>query len=145
MKRAGGEAPIEAPRPAPRPSTGMPTERYDVIVSGGAAADINNRLATKGLAAEPAGDGVRIRPSLPLRDAVALSKDLSGDGFKVKVRRGGPGAEPMPAPARSIASAGGQALYRVRVGGYPDRATAQGVLRELRAKGYEAFLAKGRE
>ena len=145
VRQSGGGAPMEAPRPAPRPSAGVPTDRYDVIVSGGAAADINNRLATKGLAAEPAGDGVRIRPSLPLRDAVALSKDLSGDGFKVQVRRGGGGAEPMPAPARSIVSAGGRTLYRVRVGGYPDRATAQGVLRELRAKGFEAFLAKGRE
>jgi cell division septation protein DedD len=145
VKRSGGGAPIEAPRPAPRPPAATPSDRYDVIVSGGAAADINNRLATKGLAAEPAGDGVRIRPSLPLRDAVALSKDLSGDGFKVQVRRGGGGAEPMPAPARSIDSARGQTLYRVRVGGYPDRATAQGVLRELQAKGYEAFLAKGRE
>jgi hypothetical protein len=145
VKRPGGGAPIEAPRPASRPSAATPTDRYDVIVSGGAAADINSRLATKGLAAEPTGDGVRIRPSLPLRDAVALSKDLSGDGFKVQVRRGGGGAEPMPAPARSIASAGGQTLYRVRVGGYPDRAAAQGVLRELQAKGFEAFLAKGRE
>jgi hypothetical protein len=145
VKRSGGGAPIEAPRPVPRPSAGLTTDRYDVIVSGGASADINNRLATKGLAAEPAGDGVRIRPSLPLRDAVALSKDLSGDGFKVQVRRGGGGAEPVPASARNAAAAGGQTLYRVRVGGYPDRATAQGVVRELRAKGYEPFLAKGRE
>jgi hypothetical protein len=33
----------------------------------------------------------------------------------------------------------------VRVGGYPDRAGAQSVLRALQDKGYQPFIAKGRE
>jgi cell division septation protein DedD len=143
VKRVGGAA-AEAPRPAPRASTPAVPDRYEVIVSGGSAADINAKLAAKGLASEPAGDGVRIRPSLLLRDAVALSKDLSSDGFKVQVRRGGGAAEPGPAAAATT-SAGGQTLYRVRVGGYPDRAAAQTVLRELQEKGFQPFIAKRRE
>ena len=136
------------PRPTERASASAP-DRYDVIVSGGSSEEINTRLAAKGLASEPAGDGVRIRPSLPLRDAVALSKDLGSEGFKVQVRRGAganaqaaPSTAPAPAPA---SDAGSQTLYRVRVGGYPDRATAQTVLKELQEKGFQPFLAKGRE
>jgi len=154
-KRVGGSsAPVvEAPQAAPRPSAvpGGP-DRYDVLVSGGSTSDLNARLSSKGLASEPTGDGMRIRPSLPLRDAVALSKDLGADGFKVQVRRaGGAAADPGPtaAPAaasRSSARAGdGQTLYRVRLGGYPDRATAQGIMRELQGKGFQPFIAKGRE
>ncbi len=139
VKRVGGGA-----AEAPRASTPAGPDRYEVIVSGGSAADINSKLAAKGLASEPAGAGVRIRPSLLLRDAVALSKDLSGEGFKVQVRRGGGAAEPGPAEAATT-SAGGQTLYRVRVGGYPDRAAAQTVLRELQEKGFQPFIAKGRE
>jgi cell division septation protein DedD len=159
----GGGAMAEAVRPAPRapamPATpavgGTGSDRYDVIVTGGSPSEINSKLAAKGLAAEPAGDGVRIRPSLPLRDAVALSKDLNNDGFKVQVRRGGGrgpvAATPPSAPERSSTASdgpdagGGDVLYRVRVGGYPDRATAQTALRALQAKGYQPFMTKGRE
>jgi cell division septation protein DedD len=153
LKRTG-DAPSASPRPAPAPrataSGGSGSDRYDVIVSGGSSAEINTRLAAKGLASEPAGDSVRIRPSLSLRDAVALSKDLGSEGFKVQVRRGGGGgavsAEPAPSAAPAMDSGtGGQTLYRVRVGGYPDRATAQAVLKELQDKGYQPFIAKGRE
>ena len=151
VKRVSGATIAEAPRPAPRApaTTSSGTDRYDVIVTGGTPAEINTKLAAKGLAVEPAGDGVRIRPSLPLRDAVALSKDLNNDGFKVQVRRGG-GAPvtttTAPAPSTvSDADGGGDTLHRVRVGGYPDRAAAQNVLRALEGKGYQAFLAKGRE
>ena len=150
----GSLAPVaEAPRPAarPAPASGGP-DRYDVLVSGGSSADLNVRLSSKGLASEPTGDGMRIRPSLPLRDAVALSKDLGIEGFKVQVRRaGGAGADPAPAPAPaatarpSAGSTEGQTVYRVRVGGYPDRGTAQGIMRELQEKGFQPFIAKGRE
>jgi cell division septation protein DedD len=154
VKRSGGGAAEPAPRPAPRSTTAPPAagaDRYDVIVTGGSAADLNARLAAKGLAAEPAGEGVRIRPSLPLRDAVALSKDLSADGFKVQVRRSTGGAAPSgepsaaPGPSGGRTTDAGQALYRVRVGGYPDRATAMGVLKELQGKGFQPFIARGRE
>jgi hypothetical protein len=141
VKRVGG-APADPPRNAPSASIATSGDRYDVLVSGGAATEINTKLAAKGLASEPAGDAVRIRPSLPLRDAVALSKDLGSEGFKVQVRRGGSGPAPAaPAPAGAAAVT----IHRVRVGGYPDRAAAQGVLRELRDKGYDGFIAKGRD
>jgi len=143
---SGGSA---APAPRADARTAMSgTDRYDVIVSGGSPAEINTRLAAKGLASEPAGDSVRIRPSLPLRDAVALSKDLGSEGFKVQVRRGtggGGSAEPAPSAAVTSEPGGGQTLYRVRVGGYPDRASAQAVLKELQDKGFQPFIAKGRE
>jgi cell division septation protein DedD len=142
--KRGGDAPAAAPRPTARASAGP--DRYDVIVSGGSSAEINTRLAAKGLASEPAGDGVRIRPSLPLRDAVALSKDLGSEGFKVQVRRGGAAGATAEAAAPAITSdAGGQTLYRVRVGGFPDRAAAQAVLKELQEKGFQPFIARGRE
>jgi cell division septation protein DedD len=144
VKRVGGAAGA-APRPSPRAAAPSGPDRYDVIVSGGSAADINAKLAAKGLASEPAGDSVRIRPSLSLRDAVALSKDLGSEGFKVQVRRGGgASAEPAP-PAAATSEAGGATLHRVRVGGYPDRAAAQAVLKELQDKGHQPFIAKGRE
>ena len=152
VTRVGGSTAAGAPRPAPRtpaPAPAGAADRYDVIVTGGSPGDINTRLAAKGLAAEPAADGVRIRPSLPLRDAVALSKDLNNDGFKVQVRRGGttiaPAAPPVKAPTMNDGDGGGEMLYRVRVGGFPDRATAQSVLRALKGKGYDPFIAKGRE
>ena len=148
LNAGGSAAPAAAPRPAVRPTSaaGGP-DRYDVLVSGGSAGDINARLAAKGLASEPATDGVRIRPSLSLRDAVALSKDLGTDGFKVQVRRAGVTAlAPEPAPVMAARPAeDGETLYRVRVGGYADRAAAQRVQRELTDKGFQPFIARGRE
>ena len=148
VKRTASAAPpAEPPRPAaPRSSpAAQGGDRYDVLVSGGAASEINTKLAAKGLASEPLGDGVRIRPSLPLRDAVALSKDLGSEGFKVQVKRGGPGGGEPVAPAASVSSEATKVLYRVRVGGYPDRDTAQAALRDLREKGHDGFIAKGRD
>ena len=40
-------------------------------------------------------------------------------------------------------SASGATLYRVRVGAFPDRATAVSTLKELEAKGYKPFIARG--
>jgi cell division septation protein DedD len=84
---------------------------------------------------------VVLTPSLPLREAVALSRDLAGDGLQVQVRRAsGPSTSPPAGPA---ATAPEDTLYRVRVGSFPDRASAQATLRELEAKGYKAFLTRG--
>ncbi len=120
------------------------SDRYDVFVSGGAAADLSAKLTAKGLATSRAGDGVVVKPSLPLRDAVALSKDLAVEGLKVQVKRAGAGA---PAPAGSAApapAAAGETLHRVRVGPFPDLAAAKAALGELEAKGYKGgFLARG--
>ena len=144
----GGDAPSAAPRPTPRVAAASGPDRYDVIVSGASTTEINSKLSAKGLASEPAGESVRIRPSLSLRDAVALSKDLGTEGFKVQVRRGAGGAAAPAAAEQVVASSAagdGPALHRVRVGPYPDRAAAVAAHRELQEKGYQPFIAKGRE
>ncbi len=151
--RGGGESAARsaaADKSAPAASAPNPAgaDLYDVFVSGLSAAELNTRLTAKGLTAEPSGSGAVIKPSLPLRDAVALSKDLAVEGFKVQVRRAA-GAAAAPQPARRAAarrpepSASGETLYRVRVGAFPDRATAVSTLKELEAKGYKPFIARG--
>jgi cell division septation protein DedD len=85
-----------------------------------------------------------VKPSLPLRDAVALSKDLAVEGFKVQVRRAGGAAAAPPAPVTAAApTEGGRELHRVRVGSFADRAAAQAAARELEAKGYKPYIARG--
>jgi SPOR domain len=78
---ASGVAPVRSAPPASAPAS--PSDRYDVHVTGGAPAELNAKLSAKGLSAEPSGAGVVVKPSMPLRDAVALSKDLAIDGLKV--------------------------------------------------------------
>ena len=86
-----------------------------------------------------------VKPSLPLRDAVALSKDLAVDGLKVQVRRAAGGAPPSsPAPSASASAATSDGtLYRVRVGPFDDKTAATSTLRELEQKGYTPFIARG--
>jgi cell division septation protein DedD len=118
-------------------------DQYDVIITGPLSEETTKRLAAKGLTAEPVASGAMVKPSLPLRDAVALSKDLAVDGLKVQVRRAGGSAISTPKAASSApASAGGDSLHRVSVGGFPDRATAVAALKELEAKGYKPFLTR---
>ena len=127
----------------PAPSSSAAGDKYDVYVTGGTAADINAKLGPKGLTSEPSAGGVVVKPSLPLRDAVALSKDLAVDGLKVQVRRSSSGAASAragPAAAASASSADG--LYRVRVGPCDDRAAATSTLRELQQRGYTPFIAR---
>jgi sporulation related protein len=144
VKQLGGTAPAAAApavKPSPAP-TG--TDQYDVFVTGMSVDELNRRLAGKGLAGEATTGGVVVKPSLPLRDAVALSKDLAVDGFKVQVRRAGGTAAAPPAPVTAAAPAeGGQALHRVRVGSFADRTAAQAAARELEAKGYKPYIARG--
>src|SRR5438094_791601 len=141
---SGVGKPARATAPSTPPATGSASDRYDVFVSGGAPADINAKLSGKGLSAEPAAGGVVVKPSLPLRDAVALSKDLAVDGLKVQVRRAGGGPAPAP-PAASNAptTTGDETLYRVRVVPFDDKTTATSTLRELEQKGYSPFIARG--
>lgn len=136
QESAKPEAPAAA---APSPSPG-PSDQYNVFVSGAAPADLDSRLSAKGLAAEAVAGGVMVKPSLPLRDAVTLSRELAGEGLRVQVRRAV--SDPAPAAAPSTA-AGGDSLHRVRVGSFPDRGAAMVVLKELQAKGYKPFLARG--
>ena len=111
-------------------------------MSGGSAADISAKLTAKGLATERAGEGVVVKPSLPLRDAVALSKDLAAEGLKVQVRRAGSPAPPAAATPPA-AAASGETLHRVRVGPFADLAAARAARAELEAKGYKGFIARG--
>ena len=112
-------------------------DRYDVVVTGGAAPDLVQKLNAKGLSAERSGDGATVRPSLTLRDAVSLSNDLRAEGFKVSVRRvpRAPAAAPLPAT--------GETLYRVRVGAFPDRTAALDAVEKLQRLGYKPFVAQG--
>ena len=153
VTRTGGtpaakSAPKPAPAAAPKPHD-ITTDQYDVFVTGQTPEELNKRLSAKGLAAEASGAGMVVKPSLPLRDAVALSKDLAVEGFKVQVRRSGgsmASASPAPAPsapAEPAASEGGAELHRVRVGAFPDRAAAQEAVRQLEAKGYKPYIARG--
>jgi len=128
---------------APAPSSSAAGDKYDVYVTGGTAADINAKLGPKGLTSEPSAGGVVVKPSLPLRDAVALSKDLAVDGLKVQVRRSSSGAVSAPAaPAASASASSADGLYRVRVGPFDDRAAATSTLRELQQRGYTPFIAR---
>jgi hypothetical protein len=141
---ASGVKTARAAAPSAPQATGSPSDRYDVYISGGAPGDINGKLSAKGLSAEPSGAGVVVKPSMPLRDAVALSKDLAVDGLKVQVRRAPGGSAPAPAAASSApAVASDGTLYRVRVGPFDDKSTATSTLRELEQKGYSPFIARG--
>jgi cell division septation protein DedD len=113
------------------------SDRYDVFVSGLAPAAIQSRLAAKGLAAEPVAGGAVVTPSLPLREAVTLSRELAAEGLTVQVRRRGGGT---PSPATP--TGGDQAMHRVRVGAFPNREAALAVARELEARGYKPFVAR---
>lgn len=138
-QESGGRPAAAAPAPAP---SGVAGDRYDVFVSGAAAADIGAKLTAKGLATERSGGGVVVKPSLPLRDAVALSKDLAAEGLKVQVRRAGSRAPAATAPP-AAAAAGGETLHRVRVGPFADLSAARAARAELEAKGYTGFIARG--
>jgi cell division septation protein DedD len=140
------ESPITTSGAAPRASASPPAaDRYDVLVSGASAADVEARLGPKGLTGETTANGVVVRPSLALREAVALSRDLADAGLSVQVRRIG-SAAPTPTPAPpSPAPTGGQTLYRVRVGGFSDRAAAGDAMKQLEGKGFKPFIARGNE
>jgi SPOR domain len=149
-RTGGATAAKPAPVPSPAPAaTAKPEvgDQYDVFVTGQTPEELNRRLAAKGLAAEVSGAGMVVKPSLSLRDAVALSKDLAVEGFKVQVRRAGSSMAAAPSPsapaAPSVASAGGAELHRVRVGAFADRAAAQEALKQLEAKGYKPYIARG--
>ena len=97
-------------------------------------------------AGETTPNGIVVRPSLPLREAVALSRDLADAGLSVQVRRvGGPAPVVAPAPAPAPAPADGMTLHRVRVGGFPDRATAVAAAKQLEEKGFKPFIARRNE
>jgi len=123
---------------APSPSAG---DRYDVYLPGGTTADINAKLDAKGLTSEPSAGGVVVRPSLPLQDALALSKYIAVAGLLVQVRRASSAAASVPSAA-GIPSGGSDVFHRVRVGPFGSRAAASSALRELEQRGYTPFIAR---
>jgi cell division protein FtsN len=139
-KRASASASSStAPSPAASPG-----DLYDVHVSGMSAVELTKRLSAKGLASETSGGTVVVKPSLPLRDAVTLSKDLAVDGLKVQVRRAGSGPATPASPPPATVSAG-ETLHRVRVGAFTEVAAARAAAKELEAKGYKPYIARGNE
>jgi len=137
---------------SPRKDTsfpGSPVDKYDVFVGGASPSEIQTKLASKGLAADPVAGGAVVTPSLALRDAVTLSKDLAAEGLKVQVRRAtaAPAAESTPTSEgdQEATTRGAEdGLYRVRVGGFPDRASAEAARQALAAKGYVGFVTQSR-
>lgn len=148
-RRVGGAATAAAAVTPPSAPAGT-ADQYNVFVTGMSAEELNRRLAGKGLASESSsGGGLVVKPSLPLRDAVALSKDLAVEGFKVQVRRAGAAASapavvstPTSSPT-SGSGESGQMLHRVRVGAFTDRAAALAAARELESKGFKPYIARG--
>ena len=116
------------------------------ISSAEGVADLSARLSAKGLSIVTSPTGLVVTPSLPLREAVALSKDLAAEGLKVQVRRAahaGGAAAPAHEAARPPAGPD-DGLHRVRVGPFADRAAATEALQALRGKGYrDSFIARG--
>ena len=142
-KAAAAAAASSSTAPSPAASPG---DLYDVHVSGMSAVELTKRLSAKGLAAETAGGTVVVKPSLPLRDAVTLSKDLAVDGLKVQVRRAGSGPAPSaPATPPPATASAGETLHRVRVGAFTEVAEARAAAKELEAKGYKPYIARGNE
>ena len=104
--------------------------RHEVFVSGAQVTTVNAALKGRGSAHAVRG-GVAVQPPLELKEAVALSQRLSGEGMNVKIRRiGGEG----------VAAAGPGVAYVVRVGGYGTRAQAEAAKRELARKGVNGFV-----
>jgi cell division protein FtsN len=131
----GGGASVARAEPATSTPAG---DKYDVFVSGTSSEDVNAKIAAKGLSADAVAGGAVIKPSLTLRDAVSLSKDLASEGLKVQVRRALRGAA-----AERPAARGGGTIYRVRVGGFPDRTAADEARKTLSARGYTGFIGRG--
>jgi hypothetical protein len=135
-----------APTPVAAAPSGGAGDRYIVVVTG-APGDLDAKLAAKGMTSEATSGGIAVRPTLPLREAVVLSRELADAGLTVQVRRqGAPAATSAPAvsaPAPSTPARGTDTWYRVRVGGFPDRATALASLKKLEEKGYKPFIGTG--
>jgi hypothetical protein len=127
---------------APKSAPASDGDRYNVFVSGLAPTELTAKLGAKGLNADVVAGGAVIKPSLSLREAVALSRDLSADGLQVQVRRAGRGEA---GAATATAPSGGEtsSYHRVRVGGFADKAAAMAVAKELEGTGSRPFVARG--
>ena len=103
----------------------------EVFVAGAKQRDVYDKVKTKGYHVDAVKGGAVVRPALPLKDAVALSKELTEAGMEVKIRRvGGGGGEKAT-------------FHLVRVGGFADRKEAEAARKELAGKGVSGFVVKG--
>ena len=102
--------------------------RNEVFVEGVAQRDLYDKVKAKGYRADAVKGGAVVRPALPLREAVALSKELATQGMNPKIR-----------------PVGGEkgTVYLVRVGGFDDRDKAKAVKAELEGKGMAGFIVRG--
>jgi cell division protein FtsN len=136
----GGGASSAAPAP-PGPSAAAPSSRHEVYVAGASLEAVKAALRDSGTAKAVEG-GVVVQPPMELKDAVALSRRLAGEGLNVSIRRvagAAPPTTPEPAPPASA----GTTLHVVRVGGFATRADAQTMRRTLEAKGIAGFVTEG--
>jgi hypothetical protein len=117
-------------------------DRYEVVVTGASAREVEATLTAKGLTSRAATEGAVITPGLPLGEAVALSQDLSRDGLAARVQRVESSAASAP---RAQGRTGDVVLHRVRVGGFAERAAAEAAFKELAARGYDPVLTRGSE
>ena len=100
----------------------------EIFAAGVTQRDLYDKVKSKGLRADAVKGGSVVRPPLPLRDAVALSKELADAGMDVKIRRVGPEKG---------------TFYLVRVGGFADRKEAEAAKADLQGKGIPGFIVKG--
>ncbi|MBI3626046.1 MAG: SPOR domain-containing protein [Candidatus Rokubacteria bacterium] len=100
----------------------------EIFAAGVRQQDLYDKVKSKGLRADAVKGGSVVRPLLPLRDAVALSKELADAGMDVKIRRVGPEKG---------------TFYLVRIGGFADRKEADAAKAELEGKGIPGFIVKG--
>src|SRR3990172_2180284 len=111
--------------------SGGGTSGNEIFVAGAKQRDVYDKVKAKGLRVDAVKGGAVVRPALPLKDAVALSKELADAGMDVKIRRVGAG--------------GGEkaTFHLVRVGGFADRKEAEAAQKELGGKGVPGFVVKG--
>lgn len=103
----------------------------EIFVAGAKQKDVFDKVKDKGYHVDAVKGGAVVRPALPLKDAVALSKELADAGMDVKIRRvGGGGGEKAT-------------VHLVRVGGFADRKEAEAAQKELGGKGVPGFVVKG--
>ena len=111
--------------------SGGGTGGNEVFVAGAKQRDVYDRVKGKGYHVDAVKGGAVVRPALPLKDAVALSKELADAGMDVKIRRvGGGGGEKAT-------------FHLVRVGGWADRKEAVAAQQELGGTGVPGFVVKG--
>ena len=128
-KIRGMKMPVQTTRRMHAQTVAATAPRHEVFVMDAPVATVNAALRGQGRAQAVRG-GVAVQPPLELKEAVALSRRLTGEGLSVKIRRvGGDAAIDSPT------------TYVVRVGGYATRGQAEAARRELAGKGVKGFVA----